>query len=89
MIIYFIENEKIYTYKLPSVPSGNYILHDYDQNGNKRSLINVEGTNGKWIIKENDDTTLYYQEYLFPHRMGCFQHPPERSDDCCKQHGGS
>ena len=65
MIIYFIENEKIYTYKLPSVPSGNYILHDYDQNGNKRSLINVEGTNGKWIIKENDDTTLYYQGEIY------------------------
>ena len=65
MIIYFIENEKIYTKKLPSVPSGNYILHDYDQNGNKRSLINVEGTNGKWIIKENDDTTLYYQGEIY------------------------
>ena len=65
MIIYFIENEKIYTYKLPSVSSGNYILHDYDQNGNKRSLINVEGTNGKWIIKENDDTTLYYQGEVY------------------------
>ena len=65
MIIYFIENEKIYTYKLPNVPSGNYILHDYDQNGNKRSLINVEGTEGKWIIKDNDDTTLYYQGEIY------------------------
>ena len=54
MIIYFLEANKIYTFKLPLEVSGNYILSDYDVNGNKRSLVSVEADNGNWKIKDND-----------------------------------
>lgn len=60
MIIYFLEANKIYTFKLPLEVSGNYILSDYDVNGNKRSLVSVEANNGKWVIKDNDEVKIYY-----------------------------
>ncbi len=60
MIIYFLEANKIYTFKLPLEVSGNYILSDYDVNGNKRSLVSVEAREGKWVIKDNDEVKIYY-----------------------------
>lgn len=60
MIIYFLESNKIYTFKLPLEISGNYILSDYDVNGNKRSLVSVEASNGNWVIKDNDEVKIYY-----------------------------
>lgn len=60
MIIYFLESSKIYTFKLPLEISGNYILSDYDENGNRRSLVSVEASDGKWLIRDNDEVKIYY-----------------------------
>lgn len=62
MIIYFLELNKIYTFKLPLTVSGNYILSDYDSNGNKRSLVSVSASNGKWIMRDNDEVKIYYNQ---------------------------
>lgn len=59
MIIYFLESNKIYTFKLPLEISGSYILSDYDSNGNKRSLISVEANNNQWVIKDNDEVKIF------------------------------
>ena len=60
MIIYFLESNKIYTFKLPIEVSGSYILSDYDISGNRRSLVSVEANNGSWVIKDNDEVKIYY-----------------------------
>ena len=62
MVVYFLESNKIYTFKLPLEVSGNYILSDYDANGNKRSLVSVSAENGKWIIRDNDEVKIYYNQ---------------------------
>lgn len=62
MIVYFLEANKIYTFKLPLEVSGNYILSDYDSSGNKRSLVSVSARDGKWIIKDNDEVKIYYNQ---------------------------
>lgn len=58
MIIYFLEANKIYTFKLPLKVSGSYILTDYDSEGNVRSLLNATGIDGKWIINENVEVKI-------------------------------
>ena len=59
MIVYFLEANKMYTFRLPIEITGNYILTDYDNRGNKRSLVSVEGVDGKWIVRDNDDTKIF------------------------------
>ena len=60
MNIYFLESNKIYTFKLPLEITGSYILSDYDEYGNKRSLVSVEASSGKWVIKDNDEVKIFY-----------------------------
>lgn len=60
MIVYFIENDKICTFKLPIEVAGNYILSDYDNNGNKRSLVSVEARDNTWYIRENSEVRILY-----------------------------
>lgn len=60
MNIYFLESNKIYTFKLPLEIAGSYILSDYDEYGNKRSLVSVEASSGKWVIKDNDEVKIFY-----------------------------
>ncbi len=58
MIIYFINANKIYTYKLPLKIVGNYILNDYDSNGIKRNLVSVSVQDGSWIMHDNDEVKI-------------------------------
>ena len=60
MNIYLLKANKMYTFKLPLEISGSYILSDYDDNGNKRSLVSVEAISGKWVIKDNDEVKIFY-----------------------------
>ena len=53
MLIYIIHFDKIFTFRLPLVVSGNYMLEDCDSDGNIRSLINVVATSSKWVINSN------------------------------------
>ena len=59
MIIYFLEANKLFSFKLPATVSGSYMITDYDANGNKRNLVSVDGVNGKWIVRDSDDTKIY------------------------------
>lgn len=58
MLIYILHNDKFYTFRLPKNISGNYVMHDYDIYGFKRSLVNVYANNGKWILNSNDDIKI-------------------------------
>ena len=59
MIIYFLEANKLFSFKLPVTVTGSYMITDYDINGNKRNLVSVDGVNGKWIVRDSDDTKIY------------------------------
>ena len=51
MIIYILQENKYFTFRLPNVVEGNFVLSDYDDNGFKRNLVNIDAINSKWIIK--------------------------------------
>ena len=58
MLIYIIHLDKIFTFRLPLVVSGNYMLEDCDSEGNVRSLINVVASSSKWIINSNENVRI-------------------------------
>ena len=58
MLIYIIHSDRFYSYKLPDVVSGNYMIEDYDSNGTVKNLINVVDRNSKWIMSSNDDVRI-------------------------------
>ncbi len=58
MKIYILQRFRMYTFLLPKVISGNYIITDYNERNEKRSLLNVEEENGKWVMKSNNDIQI-------------------------------
>ncbi len=58
MLIYIIHFDKIFTFRLPLVVSGNYMLEDCDSDGNTRSLINVVAASSKWVINSNENVRI-------------------------------
>lgn len=58
MLIYILHNDRFYTFRLPKNVSGNYVMHDYDIYGLKRSLVNIYASNGQWILNSNDDIKI-------------------------------
>ena len=59
MIIYILQENKYFTFSLPNVVEGNFVLSDYDDNGFKRNLVNIDAVNSKWIIKSNDNAKIF------------------------------
>ena len=59
MIIYILQENKYFTFRLPNVVEGNFVLSDYDDNGFKRNLVNIDAINSKWIIKSNDNAKIF------------------------------
>lgn len=65
MLIYILHKEEFFTFRLPKNVEGSFILSDNDNNGFKRSLINVVGIDSKWIMKSNDSfRILYNNQYV-------------------------
>ncbi len=64
MLIYLMHVDKIYTFKLPKKIQGNYVLSDYDSQGNKRSLVNVDAKDGKWYVSSNIDVKIQYNQKM-------------------------
>ena len=60
MIIYIIHRDCYYTFDLNLGNNGKYILSDFDQNLNQRSLVNVEIKDGKAFINSNANVKLFY-----------------------------
>lgn len=58
MLIYILHSDRFYSFRLPKIVSGNYVLFDYDNKGFKRSLVNIYSENGKWRIKSNNDIQI-------------------------------
>ena len=55
MIISLYLNNKILNFKLPTMISGSYTF-DYEKN--EGSLINIDGTSGKWILYQTNDVKI-------------------------------
>lgn len=60
MKIYIIHYDKIYSFSLPKIVSGSYVLSDYDKENHVRNLATVSASNGSWHIKPNDNIVLGY-----------------------------
>ena len=58
MIIYIIHQNCYYTFNLNVSNDGKYILSDYDQNLNNRSLANVEVKDNKVFINSNENIKI-------------------------------
>ena len=58
MLIYIIHNDRYYTFRLPKTIAGNYVLDDYDENGDKRSLVNINVVDGKWVMNSNENVKI-------------------------------
>lgn len=59
MIIYIIHQNCYYTFNLNVSNDGKYILSDYDQNLNNRSLANVEVKDNKVFINSNENIKIF------------------------------
>ena len=59
MNIYVFHKSFFTTFKLPTKAEGNYLLFDYDDNGQKRNLININSNNGSWVAISDFDTKIY------------------------------
>lgn len=58
MKIYILQRYRMYTFLLPKVIAGNYIITDYNERNEKRSLLSVEEENGRWVMKSNNDISI-------------------------------
>ena len=59
MRLSLFKDGKIYNTDLPIMVSGSFWIEDKDNNNYKRNLINVEASNGKWVLKSNFDTKIF------------------------------
>lgn len=60
MIVYIMHNDRIYIYKLPKTVEGKYLIYDYDSNGNHRNLVNIEAKDNSWIMYDNENVKIIY-----------------------------
>ncbi len=58
MKIYILQRFRMYTFLLPKIISGNYIITDYNEKNEKRSLLSVKEENGKWVMSSNNDIQI-------------------------------
>ena len=75
MKVLLIKNGRIYHYNLPKEVKENFWITDIDSYDNLRNLINVEASDGRWILTSNYETHIvdtqnmhdrvYLSEYQF------------------------
>ena len=58
MRVSLLKNGRMYNLDLPSKVSGSFWIEDKDKNNQKRNLINIEASGGKWILKSNFETKI-------------------------------
>ena len=59
MIIYIFHKHFYTTFRLPKTVEGNYLLFDYDDNGQKRNLININAKENNWVAISDFDAKIY------------------------------
>ncbi len=55
-----MHSDRIFTFRLPSKIEGKYIVFDYDSNGNRRNLMNVEAKDGSWCAYNSENVKIQY-----------------------------
>ena len=58
MKILLIKNNRIYNYMLPKEIKDNFWISDIDSFDNARNLINVEASDGHWVLVSNYETHI-------------------------------
>ncbi len=58
MLIYIIHSNQFYTFRLPQIVSGNYMIEDFDASGSAKNLINVVAKDSKWIMSSNENVQI-------------------------------
>ena len=60
MLIYIMHMDKIYIERLLYNGTEKYIISDFDNYNNKRTLVNTELRKGKWWIFDNENVKIEY-----------------------------
>lgn len=55
MRVSLIKKDRIRHVNIPDVPSGNFWVTDYDENGKEVNLLNIKSENGKWKLISNSE----------------------------------
>lgn len=55
MRVQLIKNDRIRSLNIPDVPSGNFWVTDYDDNGKEVNLLNITEENGVWKLISNQE----------------------------------
>ena len=55
MRVQLIKNDRIRSFDIPDVPSGNFWVTDYDESGKEVNLLNITAENGAWKLVSNQE----------------------------------
>ncbi len=55
MRVSLVKSDRIRMVNIPDVPSGNFWLADYDENGREVNIVNIKAENNKWLLLSNQD----------------------------------
>ena len=58
MLIYIMHSDRFYTFQLPEIVSGNYMIEDSDSSGSVKNLVNVVDHNSKWVMSSNENVRI-------------------------------
>ena len=58
MLIYILHFSRYFVFRLPKIPSGNYVIEDYDDNGSVRNLVNAYEEDDKWVLSSNENVRI-------------------------------
>ena len=58
MLIYILHSSNYYTFRLPKIPSGNYVLEDHDANGGIKNLVSVYAKDSQWVMSSNENVRI-------------------------------
>ena len=55
MRVQLIKNDRIRSINIPDIPSGNFWVTDYDDNGKEMNLVNITKKNERWFLLSNQE----------------------------------
>ena len=64
MLVSLIKKERIYSVSLPLNVDGTYWVSDRDKTGNERKLVSIEGKEGKWVLRSNNDNKIIEEDRI-------------------------
>lgn len=62
IVVNLIKTERMFSLTLPEKVKGQFWLNDFDEKGGLRSLVSIEGVEGKWCVKSNKKVVILGEE---------------------------